>query len=217
MKRIVSIRLEGGLGNQLFQFAMGFSIAKINNARIHLDKELLNENQKNNLEEFFYLEDLIVHKLSKIDSIKLSFHKFFLKSLAKLSRLISDNFAQRVCLKFGGFFCFSPIYKDYEKKNKNKILYIYGNWMSKKYFYEHENEIKKLISKDLIKDEYAKKVSIAMRNSNSIAIHIRLGDYLDSKWNAALNVCKPNYFLDGIKLIKKYDAHSHTLFYFFKF
>ena len=55
----IRIKLAGGLGNQMFQFATGFAIAKKNSVRLSLDLSYINQRQLFNgfeLEKIFKME-----------------------------------------------------------------------------------------------------------------------------------------------------------------
>ena len=44
----IKIKLSGGLGNQMFQFATGYAVAKKNNVRLSLDLKYINKRMKHN-------------------------------------------------------------------------------------------------------------------------------------------------------------------------
>ncbi len=44
----IKIKISGGLGNQMFQFATGYAVAKKNNVRLSLDLKYINKRMKHN-------------------------------------------------------------------------------------------------------------------------------------------------------------------------
>ena len=93
--------------------------------------------------------------------------------------------------------------------------YIYGHWQSENYFLEYENLIKKkfkfkktLTSKNLYFADLIKKIP------NSVSIHIRRGDYIDTTNNKSIYAdCTHGYYELATKELEKKIKHP-TYFIF---
>ena len=70
----IKLKLTGGLGNQMFQFATGYAVAKKNNVRLSLDLKYIN---KRKLFNGFELEK-VFNIYSKISFLK---HLLFLEAI----------------------------------------------------------------------------------------------------------------------------------------
>ena len=55
----IKIKLTGGLGNQMFQFANGYSIAKKNNVELCLDLKSFNQRPLHNVFELQKVFDIM--------------------------------------------------------------------------------------------------------------------------------------------------------------
>jgi hypothetical protein len=93
--------------------------------------------------------------------------------------------------------------------------YYSGYWISEEYFKEVENEVRdsfkfkgKLVHKN-------KDVAERIYNCNSVSIHIRRGDYLETDMNRKIygNICTLNYYEKAIaKIHQKVENPSFFIF-----
>jgi len=160
----IRIKLTGGLGNQMFQFATGFAIAKKNNVRLSLDLNYINRRQ---LFNGFELE-----KVFNIYS-KVSF-------LNKALSFQSINFKEILNKIDVTFYNFKEPHFHYTSKILNipKHSFLDGYWQSELYFKDYSKEIKKIFNFSDKLDEQNELISNDINQSNSISIHIRRGDFL---------------------------------------
>ena len=160
----IRIKLTGGLGNQMFQFATGFAIAKKNNVRLSLDLHYINRRQ---LFNGFELE-----KVFNIYS-KVSF-------LNKALSFQSINFKEILNKIDVTFYNFKEPHFHYTSKILNipKHSFLDGYWQSELYFKDYSKEIKKIFNFSDKLDEQNELISNDINQSNSISIHIRRGDFL---------------------------------------
>ena len=196
---MIITKLTGGLGNQMFQYAIGRSLAEKNNTELKLDVSWFNSQKgtprKYGLTFFKILENIATDKeIKKLELYKKrSGIKYFFNNLffANNSIYITEN---------------SNIFNKNILKNKNKDIYLNGYWQNEKYF----NDIRKIILKEFtLKDEsslHNKKIKKLIEDTNSVSIHIRRGDYIeDKKTNIVHGTCSLDYYQDAIKKISKYD------------
>jgi len=160
----IRIKLTGGLGNQMFQFATGFAIAKKNNVRLSLDLNYINRRQ---LFNGFELE-----KVFNIYS-KVSF-------LNKALSFQSINFKEILNKIDVTFYNFKEPHFHYTSKILDipKHSFLDGYWQSELYFKDYSKEIKKIFNFSDKLDEQNELISNDINQSNSISIHIRRGDFL---------------------------------------
>ena len=94
----IRIKLTGGLGNQMFQFAAGYSIAKRKNVNLIMDLSWLNTR---NLHNGFELEK-VFNVYSKVNFLKkdLTFRKInFGKYLSKIDFTLKIFNIESLCSK----------------------------------------------------------------------------------------------------------------------
>jgi hypothetical protein len=180
----IRVKLTGGLGNQMFQFAAGYSIAKRNNVKLSLDLTRFNRRQDHVGFELQKVFDIY----SKVKFLHIPVNFGFIKF-----KEILNNFD----LSFDTF-------KEPHFHYNHKILdipkhsIINGYWQSELYFMSYAKEIKKIYTFSNKLNKKNTLIANDINQNNSISIHIRRGDYL-FKNNDNHNVDLNEYYLKAIK------------------
>ena len=205
---MIIVKLIGGLGNQMFQYAAGRALSYSRGLELYLHPDFSGENitpRSYRLGNFN-----IIEKFAKPDQISLFWSKKYPYSLKKM--LVStQNYYP--FMKHGYlndklvYFCPDIIHKFHN-------IYLDGFWQSENFFQNI-----KLIIKDefTIKKEPSqlnKKIIGEMLRHESVSVHVRRGDYITNL--AALQhhgVCPRGYYLDAIDKLKEYVKNPH--FYIF--
>lgn len=171
----VIVQLKGGLGNQMFQYAAGRSLAIRLNLPLKLDiSAFQNEvsERKYVLDNFNITSDLVTQKeiewLRKLKKRKANSNR--VKAFVK-NKIIPPH--RRVIINQRG-----SSYANYFDKIK-RGCYLDGYWQSERYFYSVRN---------IIRDEFSikypdpplfnKNLAQLISDSESVSVHIRRGDYL---------------------------------------
>lgn len=202
------IRISDGLGNQMYQYAFILNY-KLREEIIKLDLLTYQKNKDHNgfeLQKIFNIKDDI---LTKKERFKILGPVFFYKKLDLHFLKIIRAFLKRALLRkiniFFSFvrenetteeFCFNSKYLDI---NKNKI-YFEGYFQSYKYFDHMRNEILKTFTFPEIKKEDKNNFEILekIKNTESVSIHIRRGDYLKAD---NFNICNLEYYKKSFLLL----------------
>ncbi len=202
---MIIIKIGGGLGNQMFQYAFGRNIAITNKTTVKFDSLSWFEQFKartHKLHHFNVAGDFATDKeIGKLRKYRkkggrLAFlHNYF----------ITDN---SIYIKQRGFE-FNP--KILEVKEP---AYLDGHWQSEKYF---EN-VKDIIRKEFtLKNEPSniyKNKEQEIKDKNSVSLHIRRGDYLTmQKAIDTIGVCSLDYYDRAVKEITK-KIENPTFFVF---
>ena len=180
----IRIKLSGGLGNQMFQFATGFAVAKKNNVRLSLDLSYINQRQLFNGFELEKVFDIY----SKVD---------FLNNPVNFGFINFKEILNNIDITFHNF-------KEPHYHYTNKILNIpkrsllNGYWQSELYFKDYTQEIRKIFNFSKQLDKKNSLVANEINQNNSISIHVRRGDYL-LKTNINHNVDLKEYYLNAIE------------------
>lgn len=206
---MIITKIQGGLGNQIFQYAIGRHLAKINNTELKFDISYYKTIKKNKahrkylLNNFNIKEKFINEKdLKKISITCIENRSFLSRAKMRLLKYIEEMtpIHKRSYIKEPYFnFCADVL------NAKNKNIYLYGHWQNEKYFKNIENIIRKEFTlKNKISDNNQKITNI-IKNTQSISIHIRRGDYAENKeTNQYHGLCSLKYYYDAIKKITKY-------------
>jgi hypothetical protein len=195
---MVIVNLKGGLGNQMFQYALGYSLAKNNNVPLVCDLRYLRERygQNNYTNRVFSLGIFGIEpgKVTKADLFKVG----MLFGDYRARYLVGKVFDRLGILTLSETF---PAFESRALSRNAKHLYLDGYWQSEKYFKAHELEIKKLFqlnenSFDENVTELAKKIEC---NENAICINVRRSDFVGSKIH---DVTTKDYYIKSLLSIK---------------
>ncbi len=188
----------GGLGNQLFQYSAGKSLALKHNTTLKLDLSFLNADP-NNLHTKRSLEleafDLDYEIADESDLKAYQKKDLFSKLVKKCFPFLSNKYR----LVNEAQFNFNQDFFSYPKN-----VYLNGFWQSEKYF---KNIREVLLKEIVIRDEMTaqcKEMRDKIRNSNSVSLHIRRGDYVTNKNASSFHgVLSMEYYSKAIDLLTK--------------
>jgi len=185
---MIIIKLNGGLGNQLFQYSLGRKLSIKNNDVFKLDlSDFTKDNPRSyGLGKFNIIENFASDK--DINKIKKS-------GVWKLVDKLKP-YCKRSVIKYKGY-DFDP---NILKLSGN--FYLDGYWQSEKYFQDIKNIIRKEVTlKNPIENKYADLIS-QIKNTNSVSIHIRRGDYItNKKFSKVYNLLDEKYYQKAVKFI----------------
>ena len=205
MKYIV--RLEGGIGNQMFQYAHVRALQNLYPGDIIYDTHTYTKNQIRHLS----LDHLNVtrcadtNSLSIVERIKLRIVQAIHKILKKINIRYPNKFDQMtygLMIKIGIYMQFR--YKEFDSLVKpcRSLNYISGTYLAPYFFKGVDKELKFELS---VRDDLtpkSKKVLRQIQSTNSVCIHIRLGDYLNPEWKDRLYICTEEYYKKAIDLMR---------------
>jgi len=189
---VLIIRVAGGLGNQMFQYALYRSL--INKGRdAYID---LNWFRKNNIHNGYELKrvfNIIVNKstdkmVELLDGDDFSIIGKMKKKLHLTTDKIYYAEGEKALIYIPEIFSF-----------ENK--YLSGYWQSEKYFWDLKNDIKKDFTFPAINDFNNMKLMEEMRKVNSVSVHVRRGDYQSEK--LFKNICNADYYKRALYLIDR--------------
>ena len=184
---MIVVRLNGGLGNQLFQYAAGYALALRNQELLMLDiTGFLSHNP--NLKQSYRSLDILDYEIEFSESISGSRLMGIRYPWGIFSR-VSDFIQKRI---------FKRYYVDWHPDIllKNGQVYLDGYYQSELYFSGFRDEISKQFQlKKTFLDGVKNIVEMIQASNNSISIHVRRGDYITNpRANKIHNVCTKNYF-----------------------
>tara|TARA_E500000178_G_scaffold337932_1_gene377730 strand:+ start:2380 stop:3234 length:855 start_codon:yes stop_codon:yes gene_type:complete len=176
----IKIKLTGGLGNQMFQFAAGYALSKKKNVKLSLDLKYIN---KRKLFNGFELEK-VFNIYSKVT---------FLNNQLNINYL---NFKNILNIFDKSFYYYKEPHFHYSNNifDLPKHSFLDGYWQSELYFKDYAKEIREIFtfSNNLNKENNL--MIDEINHSNSISIHIRRGDFLLKRNNNHYTNLKDYYF-----------------------
>ncbi|EKN3948944.1 alpha-1,2-fucosyltransferase [Yersinia enterocolitica] len=186
-KNKVFIHLRGGLGNQLFQYATAYGLAKNNQSELIIDNR---EYKKYKLHGGYRLNKLFIKSREMTIKERMRF-PFWLSKLAWKNYFLVKMYKRYFIEGL-----------DAIRKINNDIVLI-GYWQNVEYFKEYHKDFISMfrpnfLSLDAI-EQYQK-----IKFENSVCMHVRRGDYINNP--AALNihgVCSLDYYKNAIDYINE--------------
>lgn len=188
--------ITDGFGNQLFMYACGYAMAKCHKEKLALDTTYL---ATSNLREY------------ELCGLRVEYDKMY--SINK-----SLPYFLKVVLRKAIHACMAFRFKQYRERQAwhydGALLQTTGSyrlrgyWQCEKYFKDYRSEILKMLSPSYEPTSSFKELLSKIRNSNSISVHVRRGDYV------ALGICLSDvYYKAAIRLMsEKVNAPEFYVF-----
>lgn len=196
-ERQVIIKIFGGLGNQMFQYAFGRSLSHALNLPLKADITFQNNKQKSSNYRRY---ELSYFKLSlaiaKPNEIPLNKEPLIYKLLGfKIPKQPVTRIKENLLYRYDTELLSSLM------KSTNS-LYLDGYWQSYKYFDNiRQDLLNDFTPKGNLSKSQSELISL-IKKSNSVAIHIRRGDYVSNpKANAHHGLCSVDYFKSAVDYI----------------
>jgi hypothetical protein len=172
--------IDGGLGSQMSQYAMGQEIQRITGIQVSYDLEWYDNCGKDILgkeNRLFELNTVFNINVRKAEKKKIKIYKYLFNK--------HNN----------------TLIKNLDDVIMTPPLYLGGYWSSEKYTNYNMENLRKLFTFQLSLDDKNKKMLDKILSYEcSVAVQIRMGDYIGS----ALDVATPEYFHRAIEYICKY-------------
>ena len=196
---MVIVRIMGGLGNQMFQYAAGYALASKRKVPLLLD---ISSYQNYELHHGFELSRIFNTdiQLAKATDVRLAIgwqtSTFAYRPLRNkyLSSIRHSRWVVEPHLHFWpGLF------------NVPGVCYLDGYWQSEKYFANVQATIRKAFTFPALMTGQNNQVAEAIKNSNAVCLHVRRGDYATNpKTLAFLGLCTLAYYQRAIQHVREH-------------
>ena len=199
------IRLTGGLGNQLYQVAFGYTLHKKTGMDVKYDTILLDKEvkkKKNRIWVRWYFDKLDVEAEKWEANF---FEKWFIRTIDMNKIMVKES----DCNKFA---------YDYDERcfDKNIGIYMRKQFLGNpKYFIDYEKDIQRMFTtlsdkhKHELDDKNIAMIKDMQSHKNSVVVNIRLGDYLKYKSH---NICNFDYYKRAMKVFEKMEDVHYYIF-----
>lgn len=180
--------LTGGFGNQLFAYACAYALAEKNHAKLYINTYMADNGMSRELgidELNIAYAGRITYKYKKDLLNRAVFNKIRRrKAIGKGTRIFKEN----------GNFVYHP-----EVLEQSGDVMLSGYWQSDKYFREYIGDLRKLFTLKREMSPEAKELKEMIHShTNTVAVHIRRGDYLLSDLNL-----KMEYFEEAMRIVEE--------------
>jgi hypothetical protein len=195
---MVAIKLEGGIGNQMFQYAAARALAS------KLDSPLL----------------LDIYEYRSYEDRQFDLHMFpnitesFL-SEAQYKKLNSRSFFAKLRRALGGCRIYKEPYFHFNSDffDLTEPAYLIGYFQSEKYFSEHESLIRKKFEWGAEKlSQTTLSYLSSLRDNTTVSVHFRRGDYVNNQKTSNYHgTCSPAYYQNSIALMAERNSDAHFM------
>jgi len=197
------------MGNQMFQYAMGRSLALKHNVELKLDISAFDSYK------------LHPYRLNNFNIVENIATENEVKQFTRWKIEVRDNFKKYYNVLDRTANLIYPYYKWKYVKERDytfdpNILtikdnaYLDGYWGSEKYFKEIEPAIKREFTVKGEPNSSNARIAEEIQNTESVSIHFRRGDYVtDPITNKIHGTCSPDYYKKAVDDICKYTSAPH--------
>lgn len=202
---MIIVNIIGGLGNQMFQYAFGYALAKQRDTLLKIDTTLFNNYGLRKFELKKFNINPSIASMQEIEEMKYK-QIFFLEKL--LRTVLKKN-------KPYSKYYYHEKYFYYQKELIEKQhQYFEGYWQSEKYFKAYREE---LLQQFTLKNGLyrASKVYFEkIESTNAVGLHIRRGDYVNNPHtNSVHGTCSLEYYQQAMRLIdEKVNSPHYFIF-----
>lgn len=184
-------RLTGGLGNQMFQYAMGRRAAHYARTTLKLD-----------ISWFGNIDVSDTIRSYDLDCFNI---QATIATKAEI-RLYRDNKILRLYNRFRPYYK-KTLIKDYHVfdpkfLNIGKHAYVVGDWQSEDYFSDIADILRSEFTLKKPFSPSTQEYSRAIRNTSSVSLHVRRGDYISNpKYKKVYTVLDEQYYARALEYI----------------
>lgn len=185
------VRLMGGLGNQMFQYAMGKMLSERRGEELYLDKFSYFRDRKRRCEvDCFHI------KTKRISLFYSAYYNFLFYFRSNRKQDV------KICYEAEAF--------KYQDLLDEDMRYFVGFWQNEAYFKEIRDALRREFT---FREKFSpdiEKTAQRISAENSVAVHVRRGDYLDC---ADYAVVGTEYYKKAMHYVR--ERVSDTVFFVF--
>ena len=200
---MVIVRLVGGLGNQMFQYAAGRAVAYRHEVPLKLDISAF---------ERYGLRTCRLHHLNIVESYATP------AEVARLARSSQNRLVAKLytiverCLPYYKRSVFRQRYDHFDPDilRVSRSVYLTGYWQSEKYFKDIEEIIRREFTIRNDPDAVNQEMAAMINKSTSVSLHIRRGDYVSNpRIRQTHGVCSLDYYEAAVAKLMQFAKDPH--------
>lgn len=202
---MIIVRLTDGLGNQMFQYALGRKLSLLKSTELKLDinwyqgKKEAQQKRKYSLSCFNVQQNIASQK-----DLDFFFQRNLLISLDSKAKKLFNLPPIKVIKIQKGFQFDKSVFEC------PRNVYLKGYWQSEKYFLDIRDILLQDFSLKTEPSSAQQAIIEEITNSESVSVHIRRGDYVaNPDLNRVHGVCSLDYYQTCVDYLKRYVQEPH--------
>ncbi|RCR68360.1 alpha-1,2-fucosyltransferase [Larkinella punicea] len=207
---MIAVELKGGLGNQLFQYALGRSLAHQHQTDLVVDRQFLMNRKvtgQNIVYRNFDLDILSIHPVEATSFISRRYGTSGFLPVRIVKRFLNRNIQ---CGPLRYMEEQTPFQQDIRIGQAGKDVYLNGYWQSVHYFQAVENELEAELRFSKPIPSFANGLAEDIQQKQSVCVHVRRSDFVT---NLRHNIIETVYYQQAERMIR---AHvTEPAFYVF--
>lgn len=201
------IRLKGGLGNQMFQYAFGRALSEKRGEALYLDISIFGKEPERDTPRHYALDCFNIKAKIANQRITARFNTRMAITFRKIKRRLFrlNDFTYHPSLA------------------NSRAQFMEGFWNNERYFKDisdnirHEFSLKnklgpaaEKIATEIIKD------NISLDKKQTVSVHVRRGDYVSNQYSMSeLNILTLDYYQNALAIISEKLGKENLEVYFF--
>jgi hypothetical protein len=203
---MIVVRLMGGLGNQMFQYAVGRAISLKHNAPLKMDVSFLEQATDAHIKRHYDLDifnlEVTIAKNEELNTFSSVQNNRLKRNLQRFLPIPNHTVVEPT-------HAFCP---EILKSQDNSLLV--GFWQTEKYFEQIADVIRKDFAFKPLQNQLDKELAEKISSCNSLSVHIRRGDYVSNpETNKYHGTCSPEYYKEAIELMKTKGNNLHLFIF----
>lgn len=203
---MIIVKLGGGLGNQLFQYAFARSVS----SRLKTDFRIDRISFKN----YYKFHKYSLNHFNIKDQPAKNSDFFGLVWFRNQNRIFGPFYKYlRLKSKIMPFYYPEQMFHFDPRVFKKDGIYFDGGWVTEKYFKDIEPELRKELTLKEPLSSYSQDILEEIKNSKAVSIHVRRTDYITgatfSDTNIIFTPCSMEYYKEAIDYVKKHEPNPH--------
>ncbi len=201
---LIIARLNGGLGNQMFQFAAARALALRTGATLKLDVSAF---RRDKLRRYDLGDYALANSVPFASDAELSqCEQKKARGLALIGKALGARGAAIPAIREAHF------HYDPALAAAQPPAYVVGYWQSERYFADHVAQIRRDFTPRAPLERENARLADVISGSNAVSLHVRRGDYVsDAKTQAVHGVCGLDYYARAMARIEAQVLRPHYI------
>lgn len=196
------VKIDGGIGNQMFEYAWARAMQKLYGGEIWLDGHAYR--QKGAYRKLSLLHFDLNGDVHVIDSFADKTRMYYCAARKRITDVLytksnQNNYLNKIGWGVYGQYTHNSF--DCFVKPQRQLNYVTGSWFSEDFFEPAKDEIKKEFIVKTPANETSNKLLDEIASCESVCVHIRLGDLLNEPYYSRAFLCGNSYYYHAIEMM----------------